>query len=41
MYNVAELLMTHHKENAVDYTQKYGLTLQITESDCIAEWGID
>jgi len=26
MYKVAEILMAHHKENVVDYTQKYGLT---------------
>lgn len=33
MYRVAELLMAHHKENVVDYTQKYGLTLQMSQTD--------
>lgn len=35
MYRVAEVLMAHHKEAAVDYTQKYDLTGQMI----IAETG--
>ncbi len=27
MYRIAEILMAHHKENVIDYTQKYGLGL--------------
>jgi hypothetical protein len=37
MYRVARILMAHHKENKVDYTQKYGLTDQMI----VAESGGD
>jgi len=30
MYRVAEILMAYHKENLVDYTQKYNLTSQMS-----------
>lgn len=31
MYRVAEILMSYHKENVVDYTQKYGLASQVNQ----------
>lgn len=33
MYRVAEILMAHHKKNVVDYTQKYGLTMQVPKEN--------
>ncbi|TEB12302.1 Nuclease-related domain protein [Pelotomaculum sp. FP] len=33
MFRVAEVLAAHHKENVVDYTQKYGLTLQANHAE--------
>jgi superfamily II DNA helicase RecQ len=37
MYRVAEILMSYHKENVVDYTQKYGLTSQVNQPHKVEE----
>jgi len=37
MYRVAEVLMEHHKENEVDYTQKYGLTSNVDQPEEVKE----
>lgn len=37
MYRVAEILMSHHKENVVDYTLKYGLASQVNQCEKVKE----
>lgn len=37
MYHVAEVLMAHHKENVVDYTQKYGSATQVKQPEKVEE----
>jgi len=37
MYRAAEVLLAHHKENVVDYTQKYGLTSQVNGAGEVKE----